>query len=170
MEIWKDIPGYEKYQASNIGNIRSYWGKGNSVRILRFVQRKRGYRLVGFSTPNGKGMAYVHRLVALAFIPNPDNKVQVNHKDGDASNNRVENLEWATPSENMQHSYDTGLHNPVRGEKNPIAKLSEPQVLEIRRRAASGESVSRIKKDYDVGHHAIYCIVTNRAWKHLNAA
>ena len=98
-EILKDIPGYEGfYMASNLGRIYS-------VRSKKFLSasKKCQYPMVGLYV-NGKGKTYsVHRLVALTFIPNPENKPHVNHKDLDHFNNRVENLEWVTRDENYAH-------------------------------------------------------------------
>lgn len=117
-EVWLPIKGFEgKLEVSDMGRIRSV------ERFVAFGQRKRkvrqtvyklhndrdGYKMAGISGKNIK----VHRAVAEAFIPNPENKQQVNHIDGDKSNNRVDNLEWATQEENMQHASRNGLAKHV---------------------------------------------------------
>lgn len=122
-EIWKDIEGYEGfYQVSNFGTIKSlsrYIKFGNKTRysnerILKFHKDKDGYKKV-ILQKSGKAQNYlIHRLVAQAFIPNPDNKPQINHKDGDKQNNKVDNLEWCTPSENMIHAFKTELCQPSK--------------------------------------------------------
>lgn len=124
-ETWKDIPGYEGYyQASAKGEIRSIdraviYECESSVRsmikrgkLISQTADKSGYLHVGLTLNDVTKLCSVHRLVAQTFIPNPENKPQVNHIDGNTSNNSVENLEWVTRSENMQHAKNTGLWDP----------------------------------------------------------
>lgn len=109
-EVWKDIPGYEGlYQVSDHGNVRSLnWRNRGFVRNLYLKKHNRGYRHVELRKA-GKVKAFtVHRLVATAFIPNPNNYSTVNHKDEDKTNNTVSNLEWCSMSQNMKHTI--GLH------------------------------------------------------------
>ena len=124
-DTWKTIPGYENlYQASAYGEIRSLdrsvKGKDGrysfkSGRVLKKQIGNDGYYHVNISDKdNNLKLWSVHRLVALAFLDNPDNKPQVNHVDGDKLNNNVENLEWATASENMCHARDRKLWNPQK--------------------------------------------------------
>lgn len=103
-EVFADIPNTH-YQIGSCGNIRN---KNNGRINVPFDRNRTGYiRAILFDGNGGKKRYFVHRLVAQAFIPNPENKPQVNHIDGDKTNNCVENLEWATRSENMRHAYYT---------------------------------------------------------------
>lgn len=103
-ELWKDVPGYEGfYQVSSLGRI----ARGGRVRKLK--KDHRGYFVLTLCKKGIEKDWKIHRLVALAFLPNPEGKRVVNHIDGDKLNNRVENLEWATHSENMMHAYANGL-------------------------------------------------------------
>lgn len=110
MEKWKDIKGYEgAYQISNFGRLKSFKKYPNG-QILSTVNQYGWYFAVSLRSENRKGTTKrIHRLVAKAFIPNPKNKKEVNHIDGDKQNNKVENLEWVTHKENYWHSRRNGL-------------------------------------------------------------
>ena len=107
LEIWKDIQEYEGlYQISNYGRVKSLRdNKGNyREKIIKSRPSKNGYIIINLSK-NGKAKTFkIHRLVSIHFIPNPENKPQVNHKDGNKLNNSVSNLEWVTASENSLHA------------------------------------------------------------------
>lgn len=115
-EIWVNVFGYEgKYQVSNLGRVKSLPRNGTVCyeRILKIQVDKNGYNYVSFHKRKFK----IHRLVAEAFIPNPENKPQVNHIDGNKQNNEVENLEWATAQENLNHAFRIGLKKKTDLEK-----------------------------------------------------
>lgn len=130
MELWKDVVGYEGYyQVSNLGRVRSLDRTLDSPNILtggavvrkgKLLKQKRilGYLYVHLCVHDERKMRRVHRLVAEAFIPNPDHKPQTNHKNGNKLDNRVYNLEWVTASENGLHSYANGLSHTVN--KKPV--------------------------------------------------
>lgn len=120
-EIWKDIEGYEgRYQVSNLGRVKGldrYVPFGiNSSRmrevpgkLLKLQPHNKGYLTANLSQHSIITSYLVHRLVAEAFMLNPDNKEMVNHKDGNKRNNNATNLEWATRQENEDHAFRTGL-------------------------------------------------------------
>lgn len=110
-ELWRSIPEHEgKYEVSNYGNVRSLNYRGtHRAKNLQPVLGGRGYLMVGLCKDGKMRMEKIHRLVACLFIPNPDNKPQVNHIDGIKTNNVVSNLEWATSGENLAHAYRKGL-------------------------------------------------------------
>ena len=117
-EEWRDISGYEGlYQVSNFGRVKRLPAKlqakdgkyyfRNGIILKQYTMKNKGrgnYLVVHLSKSNNRRAKIVHRLVAEAFIPNPKNKSQVNHKDGNKANNKINNLEWVTQSENMLHS------------------------------------------------------------------
>lgn len=112
----------------------------------------------------------IHRLMAQAFIPNPKNLPEVNHKNGDKTDNRLENLEWCTHQENIDHSWVVSphrKHKPLKGTSNPNHKLSEVQVREIRKRHANGECLLRMEKEYPVTRTMLRFIVQRKSWKHI---
>ena len=126
-EVWADIS--KEYQVSNMGNIRSLWmWDGNKYRarscpkIMKKQLATTGYEKVTLKIDGKRKDFKVHRLVALAFIPQIDGKPHVNHKDGDKTNNVVENLEWCNRSENMLHAYRLGLKLPRKSKKVKIPK------------------------------------------------
>ena len=152
-EIWKPVVGYEdRYEVSNWGNVRSIsrsqlvtcsnrtYAQSYAGRLLSCTPASQsGYLMVWLQVAPKPKNATVHRLVAQAFIPNPENKSQVNHKDGNKHNNYVENLEWVTPSENVRHAYDNGLAHPnitamlqagTHASKKPVKILETGQVFE----------------------------------------
>ncbi|WP_334352211.1 NUMOD4 domain-containing protein [Companilactobacillus sp. HBUAS56257] len=115
MEIWKTIDGFENlYEVSNLGRVRSLF---RYKKILKPNCLKSGYQAVSLYKNKKKYLGLIHRLVAIAFIPNPLNKPQVNHIDEIKSNNHVENLEWMTAKENMSYGTARERTNKAQGQK-----------------------------------------------------
>ena len=163
----KDVVGYEElFAITEDGQI---WSK-RSNRFLK-LNLINGYlthttRIGGRSGTNI--VLRVHRLVAKAYIPNPDNKPFVNHKDGNKQNNHVSNLEWCTPKENSQHAYDTGLAKALSGSDNPSSKLTNEDVLFIRAnyKPYDKEFGTRgLGRKFNVDHSIISNIINNKSYK-----
>lgn len=183
--VWKPVLGYEDYyEISNEGEVRSlnrtvittnrnsYLRKG---KVMSKIQDKFGYLSVGLTLNSKTKLIKIHRLVALAFISNPENKLTVNHKDGNKLNNNVDNLEWSTYSENSKHAFDNGLNNILdrryseTKENNPNSKLTQEQVKEIRNKYVPYTcSAKKLANEYGVSQSCIEHILNNRSWKENN--
>lgn len=133
-EVWKVIEGTGgRYEVSNTGKIRSLnYNKTGEVKELKQKIDKYGYCTVILHIDKKQKYPTVHRLVAKAFISNPNNLPQVNHRDGNKQNNNVENLEWCTSSENVQHAFDIGLKEKSRQHaRDNILKFNQTCKKEI---------------------------------------
>lgn len=173
-ERWKDIVGFENtYQVSNLGTVKSLKRKSWNGKTWHIIQERylkqtkasHKYFTVSLSKNGQKKSFLVHNLVASAFIDNPENKKTVNHIDGNKTNNQIENLEWATQSENNYHAYQTGLakSSPVYGEKHWGCKLTDYQVLLIRKqRKENNHSLRTLARQFNVSHQTISRIISNK--------
>jgi len=177
-EIWLPIKGYEGlYEISNLGRVKSLertikYKNGKSkfkkCTILNIKPGKWGYiRAYLTNLQQIEKSFFVHRLVAEYFIPNPDNKPQVNHKNSIRHDNAVENLEWCTCSENIRHAFKEGFKKPLKGLDCPSHKLTEQQVLEIRSKKFEGESYSYLSSLYSISISNVCHIVKRRTWTHI---
>jgi DNA-binding CsgD family transcriptional regulator len=124
-----------------------------------------GYLYVTLFKDGKRYNKMLHRLVAETFIPNPENKPQVNHIDGNKLNNVIENLEWNTQFENMNHSVEIG--SSPRGEKSYLAKLSEKEVIAIRELYAGNVTTTELSDIFGVNRGTISGIVLGKNWKHV---
>lgn len=131
-EIWRDVVGYENlYKVSTFANVLSY--QRGEPKLLKHSPHQKGYHLVYLHKDHDRTCFGVHVLVAQAFIPNPFNKPEVNHIDGNKDNNTVWNLEWNTYSENNFHAFKTGLN------KSHAGKLTDDQVCDILENCVPGD-------------------------------
>jgi hypothetical protein len=166
-EIWKDIAGFEGlYQVSNLGNVKRLISERVfEERPIGRTKDKYGY-IKRVLSKEGKIYFFTeHRLVAVTFIDNPLNKKTVNHKNGIKTDNSVENLEWCTNKENMKHAIETGLKDQ-KGIKHHKCKLTEEQVLEIRKIGFSETRMSLSKK-YGISRTNVLGIIRRKFWKHI---
>jgi hypothetical protein len=169
-EIWKNIKGYEgRYKISNLGRVLSLKNGCHKEDIIKSIRTAcDGYSTVALYTDDKGKMMKVHRLIAVAFIENPLNKPDVNHKNGIKTDNRVENLEWCTKKENTQHAIKNNLFKNI-GSKAFKAKLKESDVLEIIEigKQRKRPSYRAIGEKYGVSLDAIFLIIKGKNWKQI---
>lgn len=152
------------YDVSNIGEVRNH----TTGKILSQYTDKDGYKHATIIVNGRQYHPGVHRFVATAFIPNPENKPEVNHKNGVKYINVVDNLEWATTQENVQHAFDTGLKSSILGEDNTLSHYSTKQielVCELLEKGISNKTISQLT---DVDRKYITDIKKGRRWQHIS--
>ncbi len=162
-ELWLPVEDYEGYyEVSDSGRVCSLGGRrGSSKRILRQADTK-GYRSVALSVKGKRKTWQVHRLVIDAF-QGRRLFMEINHKDGDKTNNSNSNLEWVSHQGNMNHATKTSLFDN-RGEKHGMHKLSEAQAIEILK---SDEDIAELAGKYSISRQTIKDIKSGKSWKHL---
>lgn len=169
---WKPCPGLEdNYIVSNHGKIKSIdrdiVGRKGIVKGVELTQRPnhKGYLTVRVAINRKSEDRSVHRLTALAFIPNPNNLPQVNHKDGNKRNNCVSNLEWVSNSQNQLHAYKHGLQPSRAGENNSKAKVSYEDVTKFKTEYNSGRSIVILSEEMSIPLGILRNIIYGRTWK-----
>lgn len=171
VEVGKYIPGYEgKYSVTQDGRVYSHSridsrGHRCSGRFLNPSPDNKGYLRVTLRSDGHQKTLKVHRLVAQSFIPNPYCKPEVNHINGDKSDNCIKNLEWNTSSENANHAFRTGLKRGAKGVLNGRSKLSEVDVIAIRN--SGSITLRELANKYRVTETQICTIRKGKAWRHL---
>ena len=175
VEIWKPIDGYEgRYEASTLGRIRSidfvdHAGRKHAGKVITQYESPSGYMSVRLFCRGVRYHKTVHRLVATTFIANHENKSDVNHINGDKHDNRIENLEWSTRSENILHSFRVLKRRkgqpPWKGKSCPYTrKLTDEQVRAIRK---DKRNRSVIANEYGVSKATIYRVLNGECYKHV---
>lgn len=153
--------------------------------VIGLSGRKSGQKLTKSGHPQGYHMVslrqygshrflkcYLHRVVAYHFLDNPNDLPEINHIDGNKQNNAVENLEWCTRKENARHALETGLFDNIKilnakGEKNPRAKLTEDEVLDIRWLYGLGVSMANLAREWGLNPATIHEVVRRKSWAHI---
>lgn len=175
-EVWRPIPGWEGlYEVSSEGRVRSlartirhvHGRTQNYPATLRKLCWNGRYFHVSLTDRRRRKTQLVHQAVALAFVgPRPSPRYQVNHKDGDPTNNRASNLEWVTARDNSRHAVATGLTTPTKGERSGSAKLTAGDVSEIRRLKGRART-SDLARRFDVSPSTVCDIQQRRSWRHI---
>lgn len=172
-ESWLPVYGFEHfYQISNLGRVKAVCVKklrgryyhNQPEKILKQKVTTKGYLDVELSNLGSSKHFSIHRLVASHFIPNPENREQVNHLKGNKKDNRFFMLEWATPLENTTHAIKNGLSVVLRGEENGFSKLTKDQVLAIRKSTLSHKQAA---KEFNVYFSTIQKIRYRQTWAHV---
>jgi hypothetical protein len=176
LEVWLDIKGYEgHYQVSSLGRVKSL-ARIVEIRKGIFGNKKenflsdwdcgKGYRKVKLCKDAIEKSIRVHRLVAENFLDNPEAKSEVNHINGIKDDNRIENLEWCTSSENTIHALNNKLKISQKGSEHGMSKLTEKDVLEIREIGRS-KGLKEVSKIYKVSESLISNVLLNKIWNHV---
>ncbi|AXF52524.1 MAG: HNH endonuclease [Caudoviricetes sp.] len=160
---YPDISFNQEYRIDKMGNV---WSPYRGWSLIKLSKINKGYLRAGLMTSSGRKFFMVHRLVMETFSPiENSSELQVNHKDGNKENNSLDNLEWCTNSENVIHSYKTGLQAPLRGEKANGNILKEKSVLEICELIKLGKhSLTEIGERYGVSKYTISDIKRKKSW------
>lgn len=167
--IWKTLQyngeTYNKFEVSSDGQLRNV----KTGTVYKQHLNREGYNqvCVSLGSRNKKNVFKIHKAVAETFIFNPDHKKTVNHIDGNKQNNSIENLEWATYSENVQHAFDIGLAKPTRGVDSPLSKLTREDVIYIRTHYIPNSCMygtRALGREFNVDHETIRDIINNNTY------
>jgi len=160
LERWKSISEFPNYEVSNLGNIRH---KKNR-KVLKQSKHKNRYSMISFRKGGKQYCRYIHRLVLFAFFGYEEG-MECNHVDGDKTNNKINNIEWCTKSDNLKHAHSIGLRSS-KGENNGFSKLKKGEVWLIRKLWDSGKSTQTfIASMFHVAISTVNYIVTGKTWQ-----
>lgn len=174
-EIWKDVIGYEGlYQVSNLGRVKSlphyidhnYGGKALTKGKILTKRIRAEYYSVTLSKDGILKQFKLSRLLALAFIPNPENKPEVNHINGIKTDDNLKNLEWVTRSENQNHAYKNCLQSGRKGESHHMVKITESQARKIKYEHKD-LTQNQIANIYGITFQNVSNIKLGKSWKHI---
>lgn len=163
-EIWKPVAGYEKYEVSNIGRVKSYaWSKQPIIR--RQEKDRDGYLTVVLKRNTVRKRFFIHRLVLLAFNGPCPQGMEASHTDGDKCNNELSNLTWESHADNILRKINHGT--VLLGENSPASKLNEVAVKRIRESYDGGQKVKYISKYFGISTRQCYKIINRENWRHV---
>ncbi len=166
---------FENYAITEIGEIYSLKriagrsGKGISTKCnkMKLSSDNNGYQILSLTKNKKRYTRSLHRLVAITFIPNPENKRTINHIDGNKKNNNVSNLEWATYKENSDHAWENNLKKPQHGETNGMAKLTNDSAKNLIQDLINGITNPEAAIKYNLHSRYISLIRHKKRWKKL---
>lgn len=166
VERWVDIAGFEGlYQVSDLGQVRSIPRGKRKGRVLKICYDSDGYPLVSLSREGKRHNGIVHKLVARAFVANPNNAPEIDHCDGDKLNCVWTNLEWVTRKENAARAAQLGLYQ--RGETHTATTITEDDVRNIRHAVSIGIPKKHVAKAFAVDQATVANIVSGKTWGHV---
>lgn len=162
IEIWEPIIDYANYEVSNFGRVINV----TKNKLMTLSTNKHGYKYVVLCRFGKRKNKFIHRLVASAFIPNPNNYPVVNHINAIKACNYQNNLEWCTQKENITHSWDMNLQTVNTGSKCNLSKLNEEIVINIRllKEVKNNKEISEL---YSISERTIRDIINRKTWKHI---
>lgn len=163
--MFKNIPGFEDYSVSKCGKVKS----NRRNRLLSIITRRDGYKELGIRRDKQKYVMLVHRLVAMTYIPNPDNKPCVNHIDSDRGNNSVDNLEWCTYKENLEHASEKGRLIGKKGETNSSAVMSNDTCHLICKEIEQGIRLKTLSDKYGINLKTLSNIKNGKRWLEISS-
>ena len=166
-----DVKCFEgRFMITDFGRLFSINGRWKGIRLLKpNIGKKEGYYIANLRMKPKNKHIRIHQLVGEHFVDNPNNKPQLNHKDGNKLNNHYSNLEWCTIAENIKHAVRTGLMN-FKGENHHNAKLTEKQVYEIHAMRKEGFIMRLIGEKYGINRRHIGDILYGVCWPHVYAS
>ena len=167
------IPNWPNYRINRDGIVESGQCEFSTIgehtikwtKVTHHLDATKSYRVINFYKHGKAKHFYLHRLLAIVFIPNPNNYPVVCHNDGDSQNNNIENLRWDTQKNNLADCKKHGTKN--YGERNGSAKLTDGQVIEIRRQFERGMFKTELAKKYGVCYTSIKKIIIGKTWKNI---
>ncbi len=171
VEIFKTIPNFPGYEVSNLGRVRSYWKQGQRCWFISDMPQRILYQKLSEGYPTvqlgSRNQFRVHVLVLSTFRGPCPPGMEGCHKDGDRTKSHLKNLKWGTWRENFEDKVKHGRNHGPQGEKCYSAKLTEEQVLQIRKLRSQGHFGTSLAKQFGVTSSTIYAIISRHTWNHL---